>query len=65
MYTEPRDLDRAALMDSLAEWGIAARSLEYLPVGFGTHHWAAVAMDGSRWFVSVGRSFEVAVPVYL
>jgi spectinomycin phosphotransferase len=53
MYTEPRDLDRATLLDSLAQWAIATRSLKYLPVGFGTHHWAAVAVDGSHWFVSV------------
>ena len=33
-------------------WGIAVARLEYAPVGFGSHHWAAVGADGSRWFVS-------------
>ena len=26
--------------------------LEYLPVGYGSHHWQAAAADGSRWFVT-------------
>ena len=52
MYSEPPDLDRAALADALSrDWGIAAR-LEYLPVGFGSHHWEAVQAGGTRWFVS-------------
>jgi hypothetical protein len=54
MYTEPRDLDRAALVDALQrQWSIAVGSIDYRPVGFGSHHWAADAVDGSRWFVSV------------
>jgi len=54
MYTEPRDLDRAALADVLERrWSIPLRSIDYMPVGFGSHHWAADAVDGSRWFVSV------------
>lgn len=54
MHTEPRDLDRASLAEALErQWSIAVRSVEYLPVGFGSHHWAADAVDGSRWFVSV------------
>jgi spectinomycin phosphotransferase len=53
VYTEPLDLDRAALSDALErDWGIAAPRLEYLPVGFGSHHWSAVAAGGERWFVS-------------
>jgi spectinomycin phosphotransferase len=53
VYSEPQDLDRAALADALRRhWQIAAARLDYLPVGFGSHHWQAVGADGSRWFVS-------------
>lgn len=53
MYSEPRDLDRAALADALERhWSIAALRVDYLPIGFGSHHWEAVGADGSRWFVS-------------
>jgi spectinomycin phosphotransferase len=53
VQTEPRDLDRAALTDALTRhWGIHGPRLEYLPVGYGSHHWQAVAADGSRWFVT-------------
>lgn len=53
MLTEPHDLDRAALADALQRhWSIDAARIEYLPVGFGTHHWEAAGADGSRWFVS-------------
>src|SRR5262249_48018051 len=53
MNTEPRDLDPRALTDVLERhWGVAARSIDYLPVGFGSHHWTAVGPGGGRWFVS-------------
>jgi hypothetical protein len=53
VHGEPRDLDRAALADALKRhWSIGAERLDYLPVGFGSHHWLAVGADGSRWFVS-------------
>jgi spectinomycin phosphotransferase len=51
--TEPRDLDRSALTELLrSHWNISAARLDYLPIGFGSHHWEAVGADGSRWFVS-------------
>jgi spectinomycin phosphotransferase len=53
VYSEPRDLDRAALTDALERhWQIAATRLDYMPIGFGSHHWEAVGADGARWFVS-------------
>jgi Phosphotransferase enzyme family len=53
VYSEPLDLDRAALADALTRhWSIGAAGLDYLPIGFGSHHWEAVGADGSRWFVS-------------
>jgi spectinomycin phosphotransferase len=48
-----RTSDRAALADALERhWSIRATRLDYLPIGFGSHHWEAVGADGSRWFVS-------------
>jgi spectinomycin phosphotransferase/16S rRNA (guanine(1405)-N(7))-methyltransferase len=36
-----------------AGWGLDAAEVEYLPVGFGSHHWCAVDRSGVRWFVTV------------
>jgi len=53
VYSEPRDLDRAALADALERhWSIAGARLDYLPVGFGSHHWEVAGAGGTRWFVS-------------
>jgi spectinomycin phosphotransferase len=53
VYSEPQDLDRAALADALERhWSIAGARLDYLPVGFGSHHWEAADAGGTRWFVS-------------
>ena len=53
MLTEPPDLGRAELATALADgWSIHAARLDYVPVGFGSHHWRAD--DGRRtWFASV------------
>jgi hypothetical protein len=34
-------------------WGVAVPSLEYRPVGFGSHHWVATDSQGLRHFVTV------------
>ncbi len=34
-------------------WGIAVTSLEYRPIGFGSHHWVASGARGVRHFVTV------------
>jgi spectinomycin phosphotransferase/16S rRNA (guanine(1405)-N(7))-methyltransferase len=34
-------------------WGVAVDSLEYRPVGFGSHHWVAIDDRGLRHFVTV------------
>lgn len=53
MLSEPTDLDRTALAAILAErWALDLVGLEYLPLGFGSHHWAAVDARGERRFVS-------------
>ena len=45
-------LDRlpAALLES---WGIRARDLEYLPVGFGAHHWRATDASKRAYFLAL------------
>lgn len=53
VHEEPQDLRQTTLAEALERhWGIAAARLDYLPIGFGSHHWEAVGAAGSRWFVS-------------
>jgi spectinomycin phosphotransferase len=54
VLTEPKDLDRAALKALLERhWGLRGATLDYLPVGFGSHHWRADDSRGTRRFVTV------------
>lgn len=54
MLTEPGDLDRGELRAVLERhWGLATAQLEYMPVGFGSHHWQAIDSDGLQRFVTV------------
>lgn len=53
MLSKPRDLDPNDLLAALAHWGLAGVELEYLPVGFGSHHWCADDGRGMRRFVTV------------
>ena len=54
MLTEPRDLDRTELEQLLERrWGLRDPTLDYLPVGFGSHHWRSVDSRGTHSFVSV------------
>lgn len=54
MLTEPKDLDRRALRAILAKgWDLRGVELEYVPVGFGSHHWRATDSQGGQRFVSV------------
>ena len=49
MLTEPADLDRAELSAVVARhWGLDELRPEYVPVGFGSHHWRA-----GEWFITV------------
>lgn len=41
---------RALLANS---WKVRTASLEYVPVGFGSHHWSVRDSGGQRWFVNV------------
>jgi spectinomycin phosphotransferase len=54
VLTEPEDLDRAELKAILERhWGLRGGTLDYLPVGFGSHHWRADDSRGTRRFVTV------------
>jgi len=54
VLTSPGDLPETALAEALAAgWGVRVTALNYLPVGWGSHHWDAVDRDGSRWFITV------------
>ena len=49
MLTEPADLDRAELAAAVERhWGLGELRFDYVPVGFGSHHWRAGA-----WFITV------------
>lgn len=53
MFTRPGDLPDSAVADALAGlWGFTAASVDYQPVGFGSHHWLAVGADGERVFAT-------------
>ena len=54
MLSPPAALPEADLAGAVARaWGLRVAALDYRAVGFGSHHWAVVAADGSRWFVTV------------
>lgn len=50
MRNQPDDVDPRP---ALRAWGIDAVAAEYLPVGFGDHHWTAFDDRDRRWFVTV------------
>ena len=53
MFTRPVDVDDADLSTVLArEWDINAETLDYIAVGFGSHHWRATTPPND-WFVTV------------
>ncbi|HEY7070491.1 MAG TPA: hypothetical protein VH479_10270 [Acidimicrobiales bacterium] len=52
MHSRPDSLSDARVAAALREgWGLEARALDYLPLGFGSYHWRAEA--GGSWFVTV------------
>jgi spectinomycin phosphotransferase/16S rRNA (guanine(1405)-N(7))-methyltransferase len=54
VLSPPAALSADDLVETLAAgWGLRVASLDYRAVGFGSHHWAVVAADGARWFVTV------------
>jgi spectinomycin phosphotransferase len=54
MFTRPDDLgDEAIAIALVARWGFEPIELAYQAVGFGSHHWVAVARTGDARFVTV------------
>jgi hypothetical protein len=54
MLTSPDGLPETTLMSALGRsWGMAVTSMQYRPVGWGSHHWEVADAAGSRWFVTV------------
>jgi hypothetical protein len=54
VFTAPDDLPHSALAGALQNgWGFTAASLEYQPVGFGSHHWLATDEAGDRLYATV------------
>lgn len=66
MLTPPTELDSEALGGALAHWGLQEPQLEYLPVGFGSHHWRAgdafVTVDdlAAKSFETLDRAYRTA-----
>jgi hypothetical protein len=59
MKQRPADFDDMLLARALREdWAIAAHQLEYLPLGFGGHHWRATTA-GASWFVTLNAIQEI------
>ena len=66
MLTPPTELDSDALTAALMHWGLSEPQLEYLPVGFGSHHWRAgeafVTVDdlAAKSFEGLDRAYRTA-----
>lgn len=53
MFTRPPELDDADVARTLTRgWGVDAARLDYVAVGFGSHHWRVSDPD-RRWFLNV------------
>ena len=54
VLTPPDGLSDDALVRVLGDgWGLAVASIDYRAVGFGSHHWEVVDVDGVRRFATV------------
>ena len=61
MLAPPSHLDATALTAALEEgWAIGNPVLDYLPVGFGSHHWRATDADGRPWFITVDEHHDAS-----
>jgi hypothetical protein len=50
----PANLDPDMLVAAMAEsWGVDVASLDYLALGFGSHHWKVADTLGGRWFATL------------
>jgi len=54
VLSPPAGLRPDLLTDALASgWGVEVASLEYLALGFGSHHWKVTDAGGGRWFATL------------
>lgn len=54
VFTAPADLPVCLIRNALADgWSFTATSLQYQPVGFGSHHWLATDARSRQLFVTV------------
>ncbi len=54
MFSQPGDVADDMLRDALRDgWNVAATSVTYQAVGFGSHHWLVSTAGGGRLFVTV------------
>jgi hypothetical protein len=54
MLAPPADLTDAVVADALGQgWALSAARIAYLPVGWGSHHWAVVDDGGTPWFATI------------
>jgi spectinomycin phosphotransferase/16S rRNA (guanine(1405)-N(7))-methyltransferase len=54
VLTAPQDLPEDVIAALLArDWGLGVASLEYHPIGWGSHHWEVVDDTRTRWFATV------------
>ena len=54
MLTPPDGVPETALAPMLERWwGLAAASVQYQAVGWGSHHWDVTDTAGRRWFVTL------------
>ena len=52
--TPPADFPSALVASALGElWGICVAEIRHAAVGFGSHHWNVVDVDGLRWFATL------------
>jgi spectinomycin phosphotransferase len=59
--TPPSDLDGSEVAVAVANhWSIVAATIEYVPLGFGSHHWLLTDASGQRWFVTADAVAESA-----
>jgi aminoglycoside phosphotransferase (APT) family kinase protein len=53
VQTPPADVSETAVLEAVRDgWDAGATSAAYLPVGYGSHHWAVAGGTGRRWFVT-------------
>jgi len=53
MRTQPLDLPETLIAEALAHYSVRPSVLEYLPVGFGSHHWRVVYQQAQSLFLTI------------